>query len=379
MHLANIFRARSFLLFAALVAGNATALECGQFDFPFCQNAAAKPAQFAGGFNPGVGFGGFGGGDCRGRIAHTPVVFVHGNGDSAIGWDSPALERAGKPARPSVYRDFKSQGYNDCELFGVTYLDRDEQRLSGTSRNAHQPKKYEIVWRFIEAVKAYTGARQVDIVGHSLGVSMTLATLDYYADHGQDAWSSVRRFVNIAGGIRGLNACVPGVMTATTCEQEQSGAKDAFYQFGFYPDGSLPWLANRWTAASGDHSLRLAARHHPGIAFYTIDAGNSDDIHCSQPYWQWLSGLDCKQGPLFAAAPNVRAQIDIGANPSSPPPSWTTKVASDVAKLVPHDLGGIGHFGARDYAGPLVVRMLTTDCRGLDCARSYGEPARQGE
>ncbi len=369
--------AAALFLLGTLLPAAASALECGQFGFPFCANATAKPTQFAGGFDPHTGFGGFGGGDCRNRISHTPVVFVHGNGDSAIGWDSPAPARAGKTARPSVYAEFKANGYNDCELFGVTYLDRDEQILSHTSRNFHQPKKYRILWRFIEAVKAYTGSPQVDVVAHSLGVSMSLAALDYTAGRGQDSWSSVRRFVNIAGGIRGLNSCVPAILAAATCQAEQSGAKNAFYDFGFFPDLALPWLANRWTAASGDHSLRLAPQHHAAIAFYTIYAGAQDDIHCPQALSLWPTAIDCTHGPLFAAAPNVRAQLDIGADPAPPLPAWTAAVGADSAGLFPRDLGGIGHFGARDYAGPIIRRMLTTDCRGAPCAVGYDGTARQ--
>lgn len=358
-------------LLAALAAGTAHALECGTFGFPFCGNARSKPTQYAGGFAPHAGFGGFGGGDCRNRISHTPVVFIHGNGDSAIGWDSPAPPRAGKPAGPSVYAEFKARGYNDCELYGVTYLTRTEQQLDNTSRNVHQPKKYRILWQFIQAVKAYTGSAQVDIVAHSLGVSMSLAALDYYADRGQDTWPSVHRFVNIAGGLHGLNSCVLGAATAATCEAEQSGTKDAFYSFGFFPDLALPWMRNRWTAVTGDHALRLAPERHPQVAFYTLYAGGQDDIHCPRALAAWPAAVDCTRGPLFAAASNVRAQLDVGAEPASPLPAWTAGVDSQVSSLFPHDLGGIGHFGARDYTGPIVWRMLTSDCRDTACASAY--------
>jgi hypothetical protein len=60
------------------------ALSCGRFDYP---KFDGPDLQYAGGFNPQVGFGGFGGGACR--ADRTPVIFVHGNGDWAINWDSP--------------------------------------------------------------------------------------------------------------------------------------------------------------------------------------------------------------------------------------------------------------------------------------------------
>ncbi len=46
-------------------------------------------------------------------------------------------------------------------------------------------------------------AGKVDLVTHSMGVSMSMAALDYYSD-----WGNVRRFVNIAGGLHGLDSCL---------------------------------------------------------------------------------------------------------------------------------------------------------------------------
>jgi hypothetical protein len=87
----------------------------------------ASDVQYAGTFDPKVGYGGFGGGACR--ATKTPVVFIHGNGDRAINWASPVVGTVEGyvPPKRSVYDEFKRRGYNDCELFGVTYLSRDEQ------------------------------------------------------------------------------------------------------------------------------------------------------------------------------------------------------------------------------------------------------------
>ncbi|OOV09200.1 extracellular native short-chain-length polyhydroxyalkanoate depolymerase PhaZ7 [Rhodoferax fermentans] len=365
-------------LISLLSVGNALALECGGFNFPKCSNALRQPAQFAGGFTPPAPFGGFGGGaGCQDKITHTPVVLVHGNGDSAIGWDSPAPARAGKPQRPSVYQELKARGYNDCEVFGVTYLDpaKQEQEFSHTASNFHQPSKYEVIWQFIESVKAYTGSTKVDIVGHSLGVSMSLAALDYHSDpeYGKNdkAWASVRRFINIAGGIHGLNSCIWGIYAASTCQAERSGQAGAFYEFGFYPD--FPWWGgrNRWTAVQGEHSLRHAPQRHPDVSFYTISAGPQDDIHCPLTLPSFVAPVKCTSGPLFEASSNVRAQLNLGADPAAPPPSWVDSVDQDIKQLVPRDLGGIGHFGARNYAGPIITQMLSTDCKGSACKGNY--------
>ncbi|MFO7570033.1 MAG: hypothetical protein R6W75_09565, partial [Smithellaceae bacterium] len=197
----------SFLMTLLLIfafAKSAQALSCEKFEYPKCDG---PDLQYAGGFNPQTGFGGFGGGACR--ADRTPVIFIHGNGDRATNWDSQVTGSVGDYQVPkrSVYQEFKARGYNDCELFGVTYLSSGEQASPQT--NYHEPQKYDILIRFIESVKSYTGKKQVDIVAHSLGASMALAALTYQ-DHqsGSGGWGSVRRFVNIAGGIRGLPPCL---------------------------------------------------------------------------------------------------------------------------------------------------------------------------
>jgi hypothetical protein len=77
--------------------------------------------QFAGGFSPSnAPYGGFGGGSCT--ATHTPIVFLHGNGDEAKNWDYPSSTGV-----LSVYDQFKAAGYNDCELFGLTWLSSSER------------------------------------------------------------------------------------------------------------------------------------------------------------------------------------------------------------------------------------------------------------
>ncbi len=89
--------------------------------------------QFAGGFSPSnVPNGGFGGGGCT--AIHTPIVFLHGNGDEAKNWDYPSSTGVA-----SVYDEFKAAGYNDCELFGLTWLSSSER--GAPQLNYHSPTK----------------------------------------------------------------------------------------------------------------------------------------------------------------------------------------------------------------------------------------------
>src|SRR5690606_28547770 len=100
----------------------------------------------------------------------------------------------------SPYAAFKAAGYNDCELFGITWLSASER--ASPQGNYHKPATYQTLKTFIDKVRAYTGKAQVDIVAHSLGSSMAMAMIQKHAYQ-----ASVRRFINIAGGIRGLQTC----------------------------------------------------------------------------------------------------------------------------------------------------------------------------
>lgn len=352
------------VILCVLICDNAVmALSCGNFKYPKCDG---PDLQYAGGFNPQVGFGGFGGGACR--AVRTPVILIHGNGDRATNWDSPAATVAGgeNALTRSVYQEFKARGYNDCELFGITYLSAEEQ--SSPQTNYHKPEKYDILIRFIDAVKTYTGKEQVDIVAHSLGVSMTLAALTYEDNlhSGVNGWRGIRRFVNIAGGLAGLPSCLAAGFSnpfITTC-----GSQNVFnkYVFGFYPDSGAPAGFNHWTGTQGKLSLRRAPLYHPDVYFYTIHAGLHDQIHCSTARRR----KDCDRGALFDQSANVRAQLNIGAGAKA------KKTNFDFANWRPTalsggDADGIGHFKTRINAGRIIFEMLHSDCKGMACKGAY--------
>ena len=341
----------------ALTPSPARALDCGSNNGYVCQGAAT---QYAGGFSPGVGSGGFGGGSCT--ATRTPVVFVHGNGDSAISLDMPpgAVSGYATPAR-SVYDELKAQGYNDCELFGVTYLDASER--SAPQYNYHQRAKYAILKTFIDKVLAYTGKTQVDIVAHSLGASMALAALKYYGNAGK-----VRRFINIGGGIRGLNTCYnTGYISpyAPTCNAEGYYPYD-YYTFGLYPSsGVLYYGYNRWTG-TGSGSLREMPYAFSSIAFYTITAGLYDQIHC---FTTSYSG-GCSSGALFVAAANVKAQVDIGFGSSAYSYDWNWNDGSPYNLGGGDNSGGVGHIRSKSNAGRIIYNMLATTCT-TGCGAGY--------
>lgn len=343
---------------ALLLPGEARALDCGPNNGFTCTGTAT---QYAGGFSPGAGNGGFGGGGCI--ATRTPVVFIHGNGDSAISFDMPpgAVSAYTTPTL-STYDEFKARGYNDCELFGISYLDADER--GAPQHNYHEPAKYQIIKTFIDKVKAYTGRSQVDIVAHSMGSSMALASLRYYGNQ-----ASVRRFVNIAGGLRGLNTCYGTGYQSTlapTCNAEAYVWPYTYYTFGFYPSTGVTYSGyNRWTG-SGSASLRAMPTQFASVSFYTITARQYDQVHCFTT--SYASG--CNSGALFNAASNVKAQIDVGFGSSTYAFDW------DWADGSPYNFGGgdtssgVGHFRSKNNTGRIVYNMLATTCT-TGCANGY--------
>ncbi|KRG63491.1 hypothetical protein ABB26_12165 [Stenotrophomonas humi] len=341
-----------------MLPSNAAALDCGSNNGYTCTGAAT---QYAGGFNPGVGQGGFGGGTCT--ATRTPVVFIPGNGDSAISFDMPAGAVSGYGTPPlSTYAELKAAGYNDCELFGITYLSASER--AAPQNNYHSPATYQVIKTFIDKVNAYTGKSQVDLVTHSLGSTMALATIKYHGYQG-----SVRRFINIAGGLRGLQTCrSTGYQSALapTCNAEAYVFPYNYYTFGLYPSTGVTYYGyNRWTG-SGSGSLRTFPASYSSIRFYTITAGLRDQVHCFTTSYS----AGCGDGALFNTSTNVYAQVDVGAGSSAYSFDWDWSDGS------PYNFGGgdtsngVGHFRSKNNSGVIVRNMLTSDCTS-NCAAGY--------
>lgn len=353
--LANLVGA-SLLLAGIGWSGSAGAVSCGSFDGRLCNGTAF---QYAGGFSPNAGeYGGFGGAaSCT--ATRTPVVFVHGNGDNATSWDAPTFQVPGYSKPPlSVYQQFKAAGYKDCELFGVTYLSTVERSMP--QNNYHQESKYAILENFIRQVKIYTGKSQVDLVTHSLGVSMSMAALGYYGD-----WGSVRRFVNIAGALHGLDSCLyTGYANpyATTC-----GSQNWLFPnvFGLFPDAWSPGI-NRWTGTTASYALANSAVTYSSVAFYTIYAGKQDELMCTTT----SDYANCYKSPLLKSTANVKAQLNVGAGTSSQQIDWSWSDTS-MFNLMGGDSNGVGHFHSKSNTGQIIVNMLGTPCSGTACAAGY--------
>ena len=147
---------------------------------------------------PLIGFG------AAGPVVRTPVVFVHGNNDTPF---PTACNPFGKVQAFAQY--LADQGYAPSELWAVGYqgdqcdLPADQTHRSAAAHTASA--NVADLRRFVQAVLAYTGAKQVDIVGHSLGVIVAREWLR------QDdaAPRVVRRLVAIDGPNHGIINCSP--------------------------------------------------------------------------------------------------------------------------------------------------------------------------
>lgn len=308
--------------------------------------------QFAGGFHPSnAPWGGFGGGACT--ASRTPVVFVHGNGDEASNWDFPPSTGV-----RSVYEEFRAAGYDDCELFGVNWISPSER--SAPQLNDHRPEKARVLRDFVRDVKAYTGSSRVDIVAHSMGVTVALHALDYGG-----LWGSVRRFVAISAGLSGLASCwYAGYANpfVTTC-----GSQNVFDSnvFGFFPH-----TLSSWNPRMGDGGFRDRPAGKSTL-FYSLRAGFHDQVLCTTASFY----PTCDRSAVFDAYPNVRAQLDVGSG------STAAEVDFDFSDWSPFNLAGgdadgVGHFRAKNNTGRIQVNLLTTGCTGTDCCSGYGGTCR---
>lgn len=192
-------------------------------------------------------------------VVNQPVIFIHGNSDSALG-QSSAL--TGWNASINY---FGSQGYKTSELYATTWGDADPLL---SAYQYHSKPNLQKIRAFIQAVKAYTGAAKVDIVTHSMGVTLTRKAIlggsgndsanggDY--NLGLPLTSSVDAFVGISGANWGLVSCYQTGAATPTC-----GAANGLYPG--YAAGSPPFgLSNILS------NINYAASHYEGGFVYSI-------------------------------------------------------------------------------------------------------------
>lgn len=241
----------------------------------FPHNPPSGPAgkAFASDFAPpmdsewGFDLGGFGGEQKGKALVFNPVIFVHGNGEDAGYWQV-ALDTS---LRIDVPKKFKSSGYASQELWALSY---NGARCGSQSCQSANDVNVPDLSNFLEAVRAYTGAVKVDVVAHSLGVTVVRKAIYSHPE----LLDQIEDFVAIAGANHGVSGCRGQETTYYSCDETAPGT---------------PWLAqlNSWNPkGEGDES--------PGpINYMTLfDGTGVVDIFYSYP-----TGEDAKSPQLSGA------------------------------------------------------------------------------
>ena len=187
---------------------------------------------------PVIGFG------AAGPVTRTPVILLHGNNDTPF---PTACNPYGRIQALAQY--LADNGYATSELWGLGYEgDQCDLGVDPTRRSsiAHtNAANVPDLRRFVRAVLAFTGAKQVDIVGHSLGVTLAREWM-----REDEAQSIVRRLVAIDGPNHGIINCSPapanywqapslGGFTPTSDVCQEVGSPDTpFLQLLNGPGGS---------------------------------------------------------------------------------------------------------------------------------------------
>ncbi|MGH7372315.1 MAG: hypothetical protein ACREJK_10795, partial [Candidatus Methylomirabilales bacterium] len=117
----------------------------------------------------GYRLGGWGGLPKGRPVRRRPVIFIHGNTRDATDWDEPGR---------SVKKRFLDAGYSPQELWAVSYNGKStKDRLPGSQCVTDNRTNIPDLAAFVKGVLAYTGAAKVDLIAHSLGVTIARGML----------------------------------------------------------------------------------------------------------------------------------------------------------------------------------------------------------
>lgn len=225
----------------------------------------------------GYRLGGWGG-LARGHpLRHHPVVFVHGNTRDAGDWDEPGR---------SVKQRFLDAGYSPQELWALSYNGKTtKQNLPAFQCQTDNQTNVPDLAAFVKAVQAYTGAAKVDLIAHSLGVTVARNMLSTHPELSQ----AIEDFVAIAGPNHGTTVCrrlwlvwFIGWNEFVGCDELAPGAT---------------WL----TTLNGSQGEKEA----PGPTRYmTLYDGTGADIFYSR--WLYMLPVGDQDSPALKGAMNVK-------------------------------------------------------------------------
>jgi pimeloyl-ACP methyl ester carboxylesterase len=234
----------------------------------------------------GFPLGGWGGARRGAPRRHLPVVFVHGNQADAENWFLVADQ----------FR--QAAGYTNQEMYALSYNGLGNAYAGMPTQSTPAPESQAYwsanpnalccsggkgasddpnvpdLYNFIRAVQDYTGSRQVEIVAHSLGVTITRKLLLLHPELRGDVVAAVM----IAGGNHGTSVCRGIETTYYGCEEIAPGTK---------------WLA----------SLNAAGEAPGPTRWMSIYNGNDN----ADPFFDAVPGVfDDHQSPHLEGALNLQ-------------------------------------------------------------------------
>ncbi|MHB8717719.1 MAG: alpha/beta hydrolase family protein [Candidatus Dormibacteria bacterium] len=261
----------------------------------------AAPALFAPDFPVlddcewGYRLGGFGGISRGYPLTHTPVIFVHGNQADAENWFLVADEFKARAA------------YTNQELWAVSYngLENGYAGLPTCCAPAPESTAYwqstsppydafccngghgasddpnvPDVYAFVRAVQAYTGSQQIDIVAHSLGVTIVRKMLYDHPELRPDVLSAVM----IAGANHGTTVCRGLSNSYYGCDEIAPGTA---WLTQLNSAGEAPGPTHWMSVYNGADNTDPFFEAYPGLFDDTQSphlAGADDNISCPKTY-----------------------------------------------------------------------------------------------
>ena len=203
-------------------------------------------------------------------LATQQVLFIHGNTEDSSYWTD---------TENSLSHDVEKV-VDESNVFYANYLT--EEEINNPVGNYHRPLLYERIKKTIDKMHG----DKITIVAHSFGVTLTLATLEYYK-----LWGRVKKIVAFAGALRGLESCKlygPYNTFVPTCYGQ---SKNDPYVFGFYPGTARN---NSWMGPL-QYAFRNMPRRYPSVDFHSVSIGVDDVILCRD----FVSSHNCYKTALF--------------------------------------------------------------------------------
>lgn len=228
-------------------------------------------------------------------VVNQPVIFIHGNSDAALG------SGIGSTGWTSSINYFASQGYKSSEMYAMTWGDANPLL---SAYQYHSKPNLQAVRAFVQAVKAYTGATKVDVVTHSMGVTLARkAILGGAANDaanggsynlGASLTSSVDTFVGIAGANWGLVSCYQTGGATPTCASTN----------GLYP-GYSAWVPYPLGLSNILYNLNSSGSHYEASNVYSIWSTVDEVIgYGDVVYGRYTSQIPGQNGEVrFTAVP----------------------------------------------------------------------------